>query len=102
MEGHVPGVGVEYDSTGWFVVTGARGDTAGVDTDRAPLGPVNTLVGVTVQDVVVVATPDERTDDRLAGAVVNRLGVTWFETRSVSSSRKTSSSVRPRGFPWIS
>jgi hypothetical protein len=28
---------------------------------------------------------------------VNRLGVKWFETRSVSSSRKSEISVRPRG-----
>ena len=33
---------------------------------------------------------------------VNRLGVKWFETRSVSSSRKSKISVRPRGFPWFS
>ena len=33
-----------------------------------------------------------------AGHDVNRLGVKWFETRSVSSSRKTPSSVRPRSF----
>jgi hypothetical protein len=29
--------------------------------------------------------------------VVNRLGVKWFERRSLSSSRKSSISVRPRG-----
>nr|WP_193788098.1 hypothetical protein [Haloferax larsenii] len=34
--------------------------------------------------------------------VVNCLGVKWFETRSVSSSRKSKISVRPRGFPWFS
>jgi len=35
-------------------------------------------------------------------AQVNRLGVKWFETRGVSSSRKSPISVRPQGFPWIS
>ena len=31
---------------------------------------------------------------------VNSLGVKWFERLRLSSSRKTASSVRPRGFPF--
>ena len=51
--------------------------------------------------------PAERTEPDLnvyadALLLVNRLGVKWFETRSVSSSRKSKISVRPRGFPWFS
>ena len=34
--------------------------------------------------------------------VVNCLGVKWFGRLRLSSSRKTTSSVRPRGFPWVS
>ena len=39
--------------------------------------------------------------ERTAVIHVNRLGVKWFERRRLSSSRKTLSSVRPRGVPFL-
>ena len=45
-----------------------------------------------VEDAGVLAVDEEVPDQ----SVVNRLGVKWFETRSVSSSRKSEISGRPR------
>jgi hypothetical protein len=87
---------LEFLGVNLVLVEGAFGDRAQVDL----VGPID--------------------DTERPNALVNRLGVKWFETRSVSSaarghrplagsldgvqrsSRKTSSSVRPRGFPWVS
>ena len=49
-----------------------------------------------------IAGPADVLDEDEPCVEVNRLGVKWFERLRLSSSRKTTSSVRPRGFPWVS
>ena len=50
-----------------------------------------------------IVIQEEETDEKESAHVdvVKYLGVKWFERRRLSSSRKTASSVRPRGFPVL-
>jgi SAM-dependent methyltransferase len=71
-------------------------DSVGVVTAHALFNVLpNAAAAPIAREVSRVAAPG-------ATLVVKYLGGKWFETRSVSSSRKTKSSVRPRGFTVLS
>jgi hypothetical protein len=73
VKGHVAGVGVDHDASRRVATTvGDRSNAAGVDADRPVVVLVDALVGVTVENVVVVTTADQRVNDWLARAVIDR------------------------------